>query len=243
VNHDLSRLTADGVTASGRGPVGAMEIEAFIDLICPRCYIAVRHLSDALSMFAYRRDVRIVWRSFQLDAIAGCSFDEVLIRRVMRNHGMTRREATEVAASVTTKLCAVAKGAGLIYDPGVTTRGDTLAAHRLVQLAAAHGVADLAVERIQRAYFERGMAIDDCNSLSGLAVELGLDPEAAQLVGCNDVYAEAIAADRDLAERRGITSVPLFICDGRFVVSGTSSPRWLHHMMRAGWSRRCRETG
>jgi predicted DsbA family dithiol-disulfide isomerase len=41
-----------------------MDVEAFIDFICPRCYIAVRYLSDALAMFEHRDDVRIVGAAF-----------------------------------------------------------------------------------------------------------------------------------------------------------------------------------
>ena len=221
--------------------MGWMEVEAFIDLICPRCYIAVRYLSDALAMFEHRDDIRILWRSFQLDALSGRSFDELLVVGVMRSHRMTRTDATEVATTVLTKLREVAARAGLVYQPWATTPGDAFAAHRMLQLAGAHGVADLAVERIQRAYFEQGMAIDDVESLAVLAAELGIDFVTARSVAFGDAYGEAVFADRHRAERRGISSVPLFICDNPFVVSGTQSPTWLHEMMRRCWDDRCRE--
>jgi predicted DsbA family dithiol-disulfide isomerase len=218
-----------------------MDVEAFIDFICPRCYIAVRYLSDALAMFEHRDDVRIVWRSFQLDILSGRSFGELLVLNVMRNHRMTRADATEVAATVLTKLREVAARAGLVYQPWATTPGDTFAAHRMLQLAGAHGIADLAAQRMQRAYFQHGMMIDDRGPLALLGAELGIDPNTARAVAFGDAYADAVFADRDRAERRGISSVPFFICDNRFVVSGTQSPRWLHEMMRRCWDDRCRE--
>lgn len=112
----------------------------------------------------------------------------------------------------------------------------------MLQLAAARGVGDLAVERIQRAYFEHGTAIDDRDWLALLAVEMGIDFDAARSVASGEDYADAGFADRDRAERRGIWSVPYFICDDRFVVSGIESPWLLHEMMRRCWDARRRES-
>jgi predicted DsbA family dithiol-disulfide isomerase len=212
-----------------------MEIEAFIDFICPRCYVAVRHLSDALAMFEHRDDVQIVWRSFQLDFLSGRSYDELLIRSVMRNHRMLRTDAVAVAATVQMKLREAADRVGLAYEPAMTIPGDTLAAHRILQFAAAHGIGDLAVERLQRAYFVHGMAIDDRDTLALLAAEIGLDTDTARSVAFGRAYADAVMADRDRAKRRGIRSVPYFLFDGRLVVSGTQSPDWMHGMMRRCW--------
>lgn len=234
-NRRRSQLAADDSHRPERACGGSMEVEAFIDFICPRCYIAVRHLFDALAMFEHGDLVQIVWRSFQLDAMTGCSFDELLVQDVMRYHRMNQADAANVAAAVNTQLREVAARAGLVYEPGRTTPGDTLAAHRMLQLAAAHGVADRAVERMLRAYFEHGMAIGDYESLVLLAADIGIDADTARAVAFGDGYADAVFADRDRAERLGISSVPLFVCDGRFVVSGTSSPTWLHAMMRRCW--------
>lgn len=238
---DQPQLTADYSDRPKRGPTDSMEVAAFIDLICPRCYIAVRYLYDALAMFEHRDDVRIAWRSFQLDALNGRSFDELLILDVMRNQRMNRADASDVAASVLAKLREAAARAGLVYPQGTTTSGDTLAAHRILQLAVEHGVAGRALERIQQGYFEHGIAIDDRGSLAALAAELGIDADTAREVAFGDAYTDAVLADRDEATRRGIWSVPFFICDERFVSSGAQSPRWLHEMMKRCWNERGRE--
>jgi predicted DsbA family dithiol-disulfide isomerase len=56
-----------------RSSVRAMEIEAYVDLACPRSYVGVRHLSDALASFKHQADVVVVWRSFHLDPLMGHS--------------------------------------------------------------------------------------------------------------------------------------------------------------------------
>src|SRR5580658_8983675 len=123
VSGHASQLTANRSKRPERGPTGSMEVEAFIDFVCPRCYIAVRYLSDALAMFEHRNDVRMAWRSFQLDLVSGRTFDEFLIRSVMGNHRLKRADATAVAANVLTKLREAAARAGLVYQPGTTTPG------------------------------------------------------------------------------------------------------------------------
>jgi predicted DsbA family dithiol-disulfide isomerase len=85
------------------------------------------------------------------------------------------------------------------------------------------------------------MAIDDRESLALLAAEIGIDPDTARSVEFGDAYAQAVFADRDRAERRGIWSVPYFVCDGRFVLSCTQVPRRTQKMIRRCRDVRCRE--
>ena len=40
-----------------------MKVEVFVDLICPRCYLALPRLNDALAMFEHGDEVQIVYRS------------------------------------------------------------------------------------------------------------------------------------------------------------------------------------
>lgn len=44
-----------------------MLVEIWSDVVCPWCYIGKRRFETALSTFDGRSDVKVVWRSFQLD--------------------------------------------------------------------------------------------------------------------------------------------------------------------------------
>ncbi len=44
-----------------------MQIEIWSDIVCPWCYIGKRRFEAALAQFAHRDQVKIVWRSFELD--------------------------------------------------------------------------------------------------------------------------------------------------------------------------------
>ena len=47
-----------------------MEIEIWSDIACPWCYIGKRRFEAALAEFEHRDDVRVTWRSFELDPAA-----------------------------------------------------------------------------------------------------------------------------------------------------------------------------
>jgi predicted DsbA family dithiol-disulfide isomerase len=211
--------------------MSSIEVEVFIDLVCPHCYIAAPRLDEALARFARIADVDVVWRSFQLDVARGRSFSEILVERVMYNHRMTRGESADVADDVHSRLREVAAREGLVYRPEIAGPVDTFDAHRMLHLAAANGVGGPAIKRIQRAYFEEGVPIGDAQTLAMLVADVGIDREEARSVAYGDAYADAVLDDRDRAEQRGIWSLPFFVFDKRYAVSGAQSPTWLLEVM------------
>ena len=47
-----------------------VDVEIWSDIACPWCYIGKRRFEAALSRFDHRDDVRVTWRSFELDPSA-----------------------------------------------------------------------------------------------------------------------------------------------------------------------------
>ena len=47
-----------------------MDVEIWSDIACPWCYIGKRRFEAALAEFEHRDDVRVTWRSFELDPSA-----------------------------------------------------------------------------------------------------------------------------------------------------------------------------
>ena len=168
--------------------MSCMQVEVFADLICPRCYIALHHLGEALSRFEHGADVDVVWRGFQLDLVSGRTFGEVLIERVITGHGLHRLEAEDVVADVLARFGEAAARHNLSYNPEIAAPADTFDAHRMVHLAATRGLHQLAVKQIQHGYFAHGMPIDDpaCPTVvrpvrSGISPVMKLARPAVQL--------------------------------------------------------------
>ncbi len=44
-----------------------MQVEIWSDIMCPFCYIGKQKFENALEQFSNKNDIKIHWRSFQLD--------------------------------------------------------------------------------------------------------------------------------------------------------------------------------
>ena len=67
----------------------------------------------------------------------------------------------------------------------------------------------------------------------GRAVQtLGLDVEQARQVLESDQYAEAVREDEATYQRAGVSSVPAFIINGKYLISGAQEPAVLVQAFR-----------
>ena len=210
------------------GGVVAVSVEIWSDVVCPWCYVGKRRFERALA--AFEHPVEVTWRSFELDPSAPSEREGTASEHLARKYGMSVEQA-EASHSQMTELAAAE---GLEYHLDRTRGGNSLDAHRLVHLAAGHGLQDAMQERLMRAYFTEGEAIGDRDTLARLATELGLDP--APLAG--DAYADAVRADEALAARIGINGVPYFVFDRRYGVSGAQPSELLLQALEPAWTAR-----
>jgi predicted DsbA family dithiol-disulfide isomerase len=130
-----------------------MRVEIWSDVICPWCYIGKRRFEMALANFAQRDEVRVIWRSFELDTEAPRQQPGTLEEMLARKYGVSPQEAEAMNARVT----GVAKEVGLEYHLVGARPGNTFDAHRLLHYAAARELGDRATERIMHAYFSEGL--------------------------------------------------------------------------------------
>jgi predicted DsbA family dithiol-disulfide isomerase len=191
-----------------------LTVEIWSDVVCPWCYIGKRRFEAALAGFPH--EVEHTWRSFELDPGAPPLREHSAAEHLASKYGMSVEQAQASHAQMT----GLAAQEGLEYHLDRTRGGNSFDAHRLLHLAAAHGLQDEAKERLMRAYFTEGVAIGDREALVALATDIGLDPEEARAALDGDAYADAVREDEALAQRFGIQGVPFFVIDRRFGVSG-----------------------
>jgi predicted DsbA family dithiol-disulfide isomerase len=183
-----------------------MNIEIWSDIACPWCYIGKRRFEAALAGFEHRDDVRVTWRSFELDPAA---------------------QMTDTAA-----------GEGLDFRFDIARSGSTFDGHRLVHLAAEHGLQDAMKERLLRAYFGEGELMSDHETLVRLAGEVGVPEDEARQMLAGDRFAAEVREDEQTAARFGISAVPTFVVDRSLGVSGAHPPEALLELLHEGWARR-----
>ncbi|HSZ05225.1 MAG TPA: DsbA family oxidoreductase [Solirubrobacteraceae bacterium] len=211
-----------------------MDVEIWSDIACPWCYVGKRRFEAALAEFEHREDVRVIWRSFELDPQAPREREGDRTARLAQKYGMTIERAREIERH----LVEVAAGEGLDFRFGIARSGTTFDAHRVVHLAAEHGLQDAMKERLLRAYFSEGELVGDHPTLVRLAVEVGLDEDEVSATLAGERYAEQVREDERTANELGISAVPTFVVDRALGASGAQPPESLLELLRDGWARR-----
>jgi len=209
-----------------------VKVEIWSDVACPWCYIGKRRFEVALSRFEHRDQVHVRWRSFELDPDAPAVREDVYAERLATKYGITVHEAE---ATIDRMIEAgAAHGVVLRFDKA--RPANTFDAHRLLHLAARHDVQHDLKERLLHAMFTSGATLTDVEVVVALAADGGLDPVATRDVLTGDAFAADVRADERLAAELGITSVPFFVVDGTFGVSGAQPPELLLGALEEAWA-------
>ncbi len=193
-----------------------MQIEIWSDVICPWCYIGKRRFEQALAQCGQRKDIDIIWRSFELDPNAPQQHPGTLNELLARKYGVSAQQAAEMNARVS----GVAQQVGLEYRLANARPGNTLAAHRVLHFAAARQQGELALECIMHAYFCESLPVGDHAALAQLAPQFGIAENEVLTMLASDDYLAEVRADESRAAELGITGVPFFVFDGKTGISG-----------------------
>lgn len=209
-----------------------MLVEIWSDVVCPWCAIGKRRFETALARFAHRGEVQVRWRSFELDPTAPREREGDLVEHLAEKYGMSTADARGFQEQMT----AQAAGEGWEFDLGRARNGNSVDAHRLLHLAADHGVQDTVKERLLRAYLTDGERIGDPATLARLGAEAGLDHDEATRVLASDRFLDQVRADEAQARAYGISGVPFFVVDGRYGVSGAQPAEALLEVLETAWA-------
>jgi predicted DsbA family dithiol-disulfide isomerase len=211
-----------------------VHVEIWSDIACPWCYIGKRRFEAALAGFEHRDDVTVTWRSFQLDPGAPAERPGELAEHLAGKYGSSVEQARARQAQITE----LAAGEGLDFRFDRARAGNTFDAHRLVHLAAAHGVQDAMQERLMRAYQTEGELMSDPATLARLAAEVGLPAAEVDELLAGDRFADEVADDARTGAALGVTGVPFFVVDRAFGASGAQSPEVLRGLLEHAWEAR-----
>lgn len=199
----------------------ALTIEIASDVICPWCYIGKRRLEKALALVKDEIAPQIRWLPFQLNPD-------------MPAQGMPRAEyrkakfgSVERGRELDARVAAEGRREGIEFAfERMQRTPNTVAAHRLIQLAQEQGSAAAVVDALFRAYFEEAQDIGDAAVLAEIARRCGVAkwPESAD--------EKEVAALEEEMRGLGISAVPTFIFDRKAGVSGAQPPESLAAAMR-----------
>jgi predicted DsbA family dithiol-disulfide isomerase len=193
-----------------------MQVEIWSDVVCPFCYIGKRQLEAALEQLPGRDRVQVTWRSFQLGPDTKTDPSRNAIQHLAEKKGWTLESTREAVAGVAGRAQAV----GLTFDYEQTKVANTFDAHRLAHYATGAGKGDEIAEALFRAYFVEGRNVGDHDTLAQLAASAGLPEDEVREVLRSGRFADEVRRDLQTAAQFGINSVPCFVLDRKYAVSG-----------------------
>ncbi|WP_186399026.1 DsbA family oxidoreductase [Stappia sp. P2PMeth1] len=215
--------TASGQQAAARTAAdqAAMPIDVISDVVCPWCYIGKRRLEKALASLP-DIPVALRWQPYQLDATIppqGKDRQQYLMEKFGSQARIDALHEQIAAAGLQ-------EGIPFAFER-IRTSPNTLDCHRLLLWSRADGLQSEMAERLFRLYFLEGADLSDPQTLVMAAGEVGMMADLVAELLPTDSDRNKITAAVEQAHRIGVTGVPAFIIDERFIVMGAEKPETL----------------
>jgi predicted DsbA family dithiol-disulfide isomerase len=207
-------------------------VDVWSDVVCPFCYLGTRQLHEALEQFEHRDDVVLRHRAFELDPHAATTYGRPLAELVASKYQIPVSQVH----TMHDRLLNSAQALGMTWSLDTAQPTNTFDAHRVIALASSQGLGDVASDRLFRAYFSEGELVSDHARLSQLADEVGVSD--VDSLWESDAFSDVVRADELAAQELGISGVPAFLVDSKFMVSGAQGTEQLLDVLQRAWARR-----
>lgn len=196
-----------------------MKVEMWMDFVCPYCYLGKAKFEKALENFSDKKNVEIIYKSFELNPNASKMHNGTLSELLSKEYGITIEEVEENNE----RLTAEAKGLGLVYNFENIMPTNTFFAHRLLQYSKEIGKAAELTRVIFKAHFTDSKNIADIDTLVEISKEAGLEAEVVREILNSDKYNDIVREDEKESQDIGVDLVPFFLIDKKYTVAGAQS--------------------
>ena len=193
-----------------------MTVEIWSDVMCPFCYIGKRKFEKALEQFPHKDDIKIIWKSFQLDPSTVTDPSLNTIENLRLKKGWSKEQAAETIAHVAD----IAKQVGLNFNFDKAVVANSFDAHRLSHLAKKYNKQNELEEKLFSAYFTEGKNTADYETLLKIALEIGMDEGEVSQVLKGNTFANEVHQDVEQAQQIGVRGVPFFVLNQKYAISG-----------------------
>ena len=208
-----------------------LKVQIWSDIMCPFCYIGKRRIEEALNQFEHKDKVTIEWKSYQLDASFTRSSDDNLAEHLAEKYGRDLDWAQNMLDNMTEN----AKTAGLDFHFEKAIMANSHNAHRLLHLAKKYDLGNELKELFFKAYLTDGKDLNNLDTLSTIAISVGLDAEEVRQVLHSDAYSQEVKQDIQEANTIGVQGVPFFVFDAKYAVSGAQPATAFLETLERAW--------
>ena len=190
-------------------------IDIISDIVCPWCWLGWRYLKQAID--AADHEVKITWRAYMLDANVpkdGMDYKSYMKAKFgdsPSNKFKIMRQHLE------------AQGPDLGIDfrfDGIPKRANTLASHQLMHWAQGQDKANDMAEALFQAFFTDHRDINDQAVLLDIAKSVDMDTDIIADLYARSADEGTVMAEINQVSSAGITSVPSYIYQGKYLVQG-----------------------
>ncbi|AXR06976.1 DsbA family oxidoreductase [Salinimonas sediminis] len=202
-------------------------IDLVSDVACPWCAIGYGRLQQALEQLP-EVSTTLTWRAFELNPDPDAT-PEPIVPALCRKYGATEEQINDSQRQMMT----IASELGLHFDKMESRyTANTFDAHRLVKWAATHNSQTPMKLALFDAYFGDAKPVGEHSVLLDCVKAAGLDTEQAKQVLDSDQFGDDVRREEQQYQQAGVSSVPAFIINNKYLISGAQEPDELAQAIR-----------
>ncbi|WP_412777045.1 DsbA family oxidoreductase [Thalassospira lucentensis] len=200
-----------------------LQIDIVSDVVCPWCIIGYKNLEEAVARLDGQVDITVRWHPYELNPNMAPEGQD-LSEHITEKYGLTPDQSTDNRARITM----MSENVGFpIHFSSDSRIYNTFDAHRLLYWAGKEGKSGQQTAltmALFTAYFQDAENPSDHGVLNRAVEEVGLSPERAAEILASDEFAKEVRAEEEEFGNAGISSVPTYVVNGKFAISGGHPP-------------------
>lgn len=213
---------------SPSSPPRKLRIDLVSDVVCPWCIVGYRQLERALEDLQGEIESELHWHPFELNPRMPRE-GQNLRDHILEKYGSSAEDSETVRTHLTELGDELDFNFRFTADQKIY---NTFDAHRLIAWADPRGRAHQLKMALFESYFSKGEDVSDHLVLKNLAAQVGLDPKDADQVLRSDAFATEVRAEEAAWQTRGISGVPAFILEGKYLITGAQGEQALTAALR-----------
>ena len=206
-----------------------IKVDIVSDINCPWCYLGEARLQKAIEETDGDYEFEVAFKPFELNPNApqeGQNKEEYFIR----NYGEEALPRLNASSQQLTEM-GKAEGVTFNFDKSAVVH-NTFNGHRLIWLAGQYGVQKQVAIALFEANFTEGKDMNDPEVLTEIGVASGIPAERLQNFFSSREGAEEVKQLELWAQQSGISGVPAFILNDKYLVSGAQPAETLKDVFK-----------
>lgn len=197
-----------------------IRLDIVSDIVCPWCVIGYKRLELAMRELADEMEFEIEWRPFELNPDMPPEGEDAG-DHIVRKYGISREQAEENRR----RIAMIGQELGVAFLTGEGRRiYNTFDAHRIMHWAREQDAQTPLSLALFHAYFTEGQNPSDPEVLRQAAESVGLNGAAVIDILGSDRYRQEVRAEEHRYTAAGIRSVPAYIINNTYLISGGQEP-------------------